>query len=88
MGVRKRPPIPAELERLQTDYVMELERVLDTYLRLLRGSEGNVTKHRHVRLRADCLRYEYLRLFDDPVRAEEAWIQRLHPLYARAKGYN
>lgn len=87
MGLRKNQPISAELERLQAEYVVELARVLDTYRRLLESSEGDARRHSHTRLRADCLRYEYLRLFRDPVRAEEAWIQQLHPLYAMAKGY-
>lgn len=88
MSVRKKPPVAVELERLQAEYVVELGKVLETYSLLLKHSEGDAMKHRQARLRADCLRYEYLRLFQDPIRAEEAWTQHFHPLYARAQGYN
>lgn len=88
MGAWKEVPAPAEITLLQEAYVIELTAVLAEHRRIIARCQHDPERLRAAKLREDCVRFEYLRMFADPRRAHEAWEQQLHPLYARYKGYN
>lgn len=89
MKKMREPPSPADLRAIQAEYEHHREMMEETHLsevRLAVESDDH-QRYRNAVLRWDCRRYEFLMMFENPVAAEEAWVERLHPLTAFAVGY-